>query len=104
MKSILPLIFISILCSTGTLYAQETQQFEYVYVSVREGSVANESRIIVVYPDNSVETIAVGTIRMADAENNAKIINALFNELGSDGFELVSSAGGEYYTRYVFKK
>lgn len=104
MKSILLIIFIGTISSSGQLFAQESQKFEYVYICIRESTTVNDSKITVVYPDGTVETIAVGTIRVTEAENNAKTINKLFNKLGSDGFELVSSTGGEYYSRYVFKK
>ena len=97
-------VFLLSTCFVSSALSQEDNKVEYVYVSIRESTAGSDSKITVAYPNGQTEQIDVGTIKKSDAEDNARIINKLFNELGSDGYSLVSSAGGEYYIRYVFMK
>lgn len=76
---------------------------QYVYVKVTQGA-GNWTKIIVVYPDGKTEMTELATGTPKNHEANAIKIATVMNSLGSQGYSLITSNGGEYHSQFVFGK
>jgi hypothetical protein len=73
----------------------------YLIVRTQE-SAMGDTKLIIVYENGKTEEQEIG--RMKEFIPNAVKINQVFNKLGAQGYELVSSTGGDILSTFTFVK
>ncbi|WP_109829680.1 hypothetical protein [Reichenbachiella versicolor] len=97
---------LGLMFSTASLKAQA--EGEYLIMRTVETTIFWPSQISIAYPDGKLEEIPLLGLKKKKLGENAALILKKINELKSQGYELVTSNGGNsdnaIVHTYVFKK
>lgn len=98
------IIFLTTIALSLPISLNAAEPDQYVVMTVVVGGTDGLSEIAIIYPEGVTKTIDLKNAALKNIVHNSSIIARAINDLAAEGYELVTSNGGDLQVRYIFKR